>query len=72
MRKLALTIDEAAEATSLSPSTICKYIQLGLIKAYRFGTQILVPIESLEDLLGITSPQDPQGPNGQTAAGGAR
>jgi len=59
MQKLAITIREAAAATSLSTHTIRKYIRLGQIKVYRVGRRVLIPIESLEELLGITSPQTP-------------
>jgi excisionase family DNA binding protein len=68
MRKLALTIKEAAEATSLSPHTIRKYIRNGSIAAYRVGRRILVPVSAIEELLGITSPQEP---SSQTVAGGS-
>ena len=70
--RLALSVDGAAEVTSLSKHTIWAYIRDGQLAACHVGRRVLVPIGALKDLLGITSPQDPQSPNGQTAAGGAR
>jgi len=65
--RMAVTIKEAAELTNLSVSTIWKFIRMGLTKVYRFGTEILIPAEALEDLLSVTSPQNP---TNQAATGG--
>lgn len=48
---LAVDIREAGRLTSLSPHTIRAYVRKGRIRAVRVGRRVLVPIESLQDLL---------------------
>ena len=64
MEKLAISILEAAELTSLSSHMIRKQINNGELAVYRVGRRILIPIGALHDLLGIEQTQ--------TATGGAQ
>jgi len=58
MEPLAVDIREAGRLTSLSPHTIRAYVRKGKIRAVRVGRRVLVPIESLQDLLRPTYASD--------------
>ncbi len=51
VRPLALSITQAAEASSLSPYTIRNLIRRGELKTTRIGTRHVIPIKALERLV---------------------
>jgi excisionase family DNA binding protein len=51
MEPLAVSVEEAARLTSLSPRTIRRYVRSGRIQAARVGRRVLVPLESLRALV---------------------
>lgn len=48
---LAVDVREAARLTSLSTFTIRRYIRRGQLRAIRLGRRVVVPLESLENLV---------------------
>lgn len=51
MEKLALDIYEAAQALSLSPWTLRKWISTGRLRATRLGRRVCVTPEALQELV---------------------
>lgn len=49
--KLAYSIKEACQASSLGRSTLYKYISAGRLKAIRVGGRTIIPVEELQALL---------------------
>ncbi|MGD9714037.1 MAG: helix-turn-helix domain-containing protein [Thermomicrobiales bacterium] len=49
--KLAYSIREAVHASSLSRSTIYNHIAAGRLKSKRIGGRVIIPAESLHELL---------------------
>lgn len=49
--KLAYSIREACEATSLSRTTIYAHVSSGLLKAVRVGGRTMIPLDSLLNLI---------------------
>ncbi len=50
-RPLAVDVVTAARMTSLSPHTIRLYIRTGRLRVTRCGRRVLVPVESLAELV---------------------
>ena len=50
-QKLAFSIREACEASSLGKTTLYTHINSGRLKAIRIGGRTLIPAESLHTLL---------------------
>jgi excisionase family DNA binding protein len=58
MEPLAVDIQEAGRLLSLSPRTIRRHIQSGRIKGVvRIGRRVLVPVETLKEMVREASPQ---------------
>lgn len=51
LQKLAFSIREACEASSLCKTTLYTHINSGRLKAIRIGGRTLIPAESLHTLL---------------------
>lgn len=51
--KLAFSIREACEASSLGRTTIYKHIATGRLRAVRVGGRTVIPAESLHALVGV-------------------
>ena len=52
-KKLAYSIREAAEASSLGRTTLYNYIAAGRLRAVRVGGRTIIPAESLHALLAL-------------------
>ena len=52
--KLAFSIREACEASSLGRTTIYKHIAAGRLQAVRVGGRTVIPAESLRALVGVS------------------
>lgn len=50
-RPLAVDVVTAARMTSLSPHTVRLYIRTGRLRVTRCGRRVLIPIESLAELV---------------------
>ena len=67
MRKLGLTVREAAEALGVHTNHIYRLIWRGELKAARLGTRLIIPRKELERLLGVPvdleedAPEAPRG-----------
>ncbi len=51
IEKRALSVREAAEASSLSKSQIHNLIRDGRLRAGRIGKRVIIPSQALDDLL---------------------
>lgn len=51
VKKLLLDVKDAAQAVSISPWTIRRYITLGKLKAVRIGRRVLIEPSELERLI---------------------
>jgi excisionase family DNA binding protein len=52
MQRLAYSVKEAAEAVGVSPRTIVREIKRGNLRAARVSRRVVIPAESLAELLG--------------------
>jgi excisionase family DNA binding protein len=72
MEPLAVDIKEAARLTSLSVRTIRRYIKDSRIRAVHVGHRVIVPLDSLRDLVrpgkGSSAPEKICASNGSLAA----
>jgi len=59
MQKIAVSLTEAAELTSISKYTISRQIKRGALRVVRIGRRLVIPIAELEKLL-----QSKDGPAG--------
>jgi excisionase family DNA binding protein len=66
MQPLAVDVREASYLSSLSTSTIRRYIRSGQLKAIRLGRRVVVSLESLEKLV-REGPSPLNSVNGQTS-----
>jgi excisionase family DNA binding protein len=70
---LAVDIKEAARLTSLSVRTIRRYIKDSRIRAVRVGHRVIVPLDSLRDLVSPGSgpgvPEKTSAPDGSPIGG---
>ena len=55
MQRLAYSVKEVAVLIGVSARTVVREIQRGRLCAVRCGRRVLVPVEALEDFLGITA-----------------
>jgi excisionase family DNA binding protein len=49
--RMAMSVEESAQALSLSPWTIRKYIEEGKIKAVKIGRRVLIEPSELQRLI---------------------
>jgi excisionase family DNA binding protein len=63
LKKIALTVKEAAQLLGLHTNTVRREIWRGNLKAVRLGHRVLVPVAELERLFGPMKP--PAGTGGE-------
>lgn len=55
--KLAYSVEEVAQATTLSPISVRRLIALGTLRAVRVGRRVLVLAQDVQQLLQPNEPQ---------------
>lgn len=64
MRKLGLSVREAAEALGVHTNHIYRLIWRGELKAARLGARLIIPKRELERLLGVPVDLEEEAPKG--------
>ena len=72
MQRLAYSVKEAADLTGLSKRTITRQIQRGTLRAVRVSRRVVIPADSLAELLGCHNIVEATAERAVQQAGGAR
>lgn len=58
VKKLTLTVEEAAEVIGISRAQAYRCVRRGELRAVQLGRRLVVPLVALEDLLGMPVDSD--------------